>query len=353
LQATFLVKRPPLQTRTVDQRRTESERRRLEFARLLDRIRALPNVENAAVTDQLGLNLWPVSVAARSGLNRWAGSAAVSRGYFETMGIPIVRGRAFDRRDQATNAPVAIVCERLAERLWPGEEAVGQYVAEYDPSTHRVTSGWRLVIGVAREVKRPGEENLTTFSFYLPQEQSERWASAIMVRGRVTGHEVKQGVLSAVGAADVDVEINVLRTLVEATDQALYPRRLATAILALSGLLGLLLSGIGLYGVVSYSAAQRLREIGVRTALGARRQDVVRLLLTDASFALAVGTVAGMAAGLGAMRIVSSMVVGLPAVDPVTLTGVPAVVAVVVLAAGLAPARRAARTNPIDVLRGL
>lgn len=353
LQATFLVKRPPLHMRTDDERRRESERRREAFTRMLDGVRQLPNVENAAVTDQPGLNLMPVSVASRSGQNRWAGSATVSPGYFETMGIPIVRGRAFDGRDKATATPVAIVCERLAEQLWPGEEAVGQYIAEYHPKTRRVTSDWRLVIGIAGEVKRPGEEDLTTYSFFVPQEQSRGWASALMVRGRVTGQEVKQAVLSAVEAADVGVEVNVLRTLVEEIDRALYPRRLAAAILALSGFLGLLLSSMGLYGIVSYSAAQRLREIGVRTALGAGHRDVVRLLLRDGTSALAIGTVFGIGAGLGAMRIVSSMVVGLPAIDPVALAAVPILLGAVVLAAGMAPARRAARSSPIDVLRGL
>ena len=354
--ATFWLKRLPGDW-TDERRRAEGERNRAVRARLFEKVRESPAVKQAALTDMSWMGASQTSVVTRAGFglgqNHWVSSATVSYGYFETMGTPIVRGRAFDVRDTAQSTPVAIVCERLAERLWPGKDPLGQYVAEYDPAYHRGGPTWMQVVGVAREVKRPGQEERVTLTLYTPLEQSSAWATSIVVRSRATTQEVRQAVMSAIAAADVEVEISGASTVVEDIDRALYPRRLVTAILALSGLLGLLLSSVGLYGIVSYSAAQRLREIGIRAALGASRRDIVRLMLRDALLALGIGVVCGVALGYAGMRVVSSLVVGLPALDAFTLVAVPTLLSGVILAAGLAPARRAARVNPIEVLRGL
>ncbi len=342
---------------TPERRRVEGERNRAARARLLEKLRESPAVKRAALTDIFWMGDNQTSVVTRSGFglgkNHWVSSSTVSYGYFETMGTPIVRGRAFDVRDTAKSAPVAVVCERLAERLWPGQDPLGQYLAKYDLKYPGAGPTWLQVVGVAREVKRPGQEDRVTLSFYTPLEQSSAWATNIVVRGRATAEEVRQAVMSAIAAADVEVEISYAGTVVEDIDRALYPRRLATAILALSGLLGLLLSTVGLYGIVSYSAAQRVREIGIRAALGAERRDIVVLMLRDAMVALGVGVVCGVVLGYAGMRIVSSLVVGLPALDMVTLVAVPALLCAVILAACLAPARCAAQVNPVEALRGL
>ena len=354
--ATFWLKRLPGDW-TDERRRAEGERNRAVRARIFEKVRQAPAVKQAALTDVFWMSLNQTSVVTRSdfglGQNHWVSSSTVSSGYFETMGIPIVRGRAFDVRDTPTTTPVAVVCERLADQLWPGMDPIGQYLAEYDPKYPGAEPTWRQIIGVAREVKRPGQEERVTRSLYTPLEQSSAWATNIVVRGRATADEVRQAVMSAIADAEVEVEISSAATLVEDIDRALYPRRLATAILALSGLLGLLLSAVGLYGMVSYSAAQRVHEIGIRTALGAERRDIVMLMLRDAIVALGVGVVSGVVLGYAGMRIVSSLVVGLPALDMVTLVAVPALLCAVILAACLLPAHRAARVNPVEVLRGL
>jgi predicted permease len=354
--ATFWLKQLPGDW-TPERRRADDERNRAVRTRLLEKIRQAPAVRQAALTDGYWMGPSQTSVVTRSGFgvgeNRYVSSATVSSGYFEAMGVPIVRGRAFDARDTTGTTPVAIVCERLAEWLWPGKDPLGQYLAEYNPKDPRGGPTWLQVVGVAKEVKRPGQEERVVRSVYTPLEQSSHWATNIVVRGRATAEEVRQTVMSAIGAAEVEVEIAYAATLVEDIDRGLYPRRLATAILALSGLLGLLLSAVGLYGIVSYSAAQRVREIGIRTALGAERRDIVVLMLRDAMVALGVGVVCGVVLGYAGMRIVSSLVVGLPALDMVTLVTVPALLCAVILAACLLPARRAARVNPVEVLRGL
>jgi hypothetical protein len=276
----------------------------------------------------------------------------VSAGYFEAMHIPILRGRAFDAHDTATSTPVAIVCERLAQLLWPDKDPIGEYIANFTPSGGQGTPTWLLVVGVAKEVKVPGREDRWSPFFYMPLEQQARMPStSIVVRGRASSRDLLKTVTAGIVAAHPEAEIPRARTMDEEIGEVLYPRRLGAAILALSGLFGLLLSTVGLYGVVSYSAAQRMREIGIRAALGAERRDILSMLVRDALLALGIAVAGGVALGYAAVRVVSSVVVALPALDVLTLVAVPTLLAAVILAACLLPARRAARVNPVEVLR--
>jgi ABC-type antimicrobial peptide transport system permease subunit len=178
-------------------------------------------------------------------------------------------------------------------------------------------------------------------------------AASIVARGRAGTPELLKTLSTAIVAAQPDAEVPRARTMTDEIGEALYPTRLAATVLALSGLFGLLLSAVGLYGVVSYTAAQRMREIGIRTALGAERRDLLALLLRDALMALSVAIVLGVGLGLAAVRIVSSMVVALPRLDLVTLVTIPLLLSVVIIAACVRPVQRATRVNPIDVLRAL
>jgi ABC-type lipoprotein release transport system permease subunit len=209
------------------------------------------------------------------------------------------------------------------------------------------------VIGVAREVKVAGMEDRNTPFLYTPIEQEPRIpSSSVVVRGTgAAGPNLIKTIWRVVLAAHPDADMTRARTMQEEIAQVLYPRRLGAAILTVAGLFGLLLSTVGLYGVVSYSAARRMREVGVRTALGADRRDILVLLLREALFALLVGVGCGVAMGYAAVRIVSSKVVAIPALDTLTLVGVSALLSVVILSACLVPARRAARMNPVEVLR--
>ncbi len=345
-------------TMTKEQGREEETHQRTTYAQLLTKLRSLPGIEAAALATKSSWNgdRWGgSSVVTRQaygpGQNRWVSAGEVSAGYFEAMRIPILRGRAFDEHDTATSTPVAIVCERLAGVLWPGKDAVGQYIANYEPKGGG-TPTWRLVVGVAKEVKVAGREDRPTPFIYMPLDQQPRVPdTSIVVRGRGTSREVLNAVLAGIAAAHPEAEITRARTLDEEIGEVLYPRRLGAAILAVSGLFGLLLSTVGLYGVVSYSTAQRLREIGIRTALGAERGDILRLLLRDALLALGIAVACGVALGYAAVRVVSSMVVALPGLDMLTLVAIPALLSAVIVGACLLPAHRAARANPVDVLR--
>jgi putative ABC transport system permease protein len=341
---------------TPEQRRAEDARQKAEYLQLLEQVRSLPGVEVAALANKVvWTNRDNVAVvsrqSARDGLKRWVAGAQVSREYFEAMKIPIVRGRAFDITDTPSSAPVAIVSERLAGLLWPDRDALDEYIAVPDPASNAPPT-WLRIVGVAKEVMPAGGEDRPTPFIYLPIEQRPFILGAsIVVRGRANAPELLKTLPAAIAAAQPDAEVPRARTMKEEIDDALYPARLGATVLALSGLFGLLLSAVGLYGVVSYSAAQRMREIGIRSALGAERRDLVVLLLRDALLALAVAVGAGMTLGLAAVRIVSSIVLPLPRPDVVTSIAIPLLLSTVILAACLRPVQRAARVNPIDVLR--
>jgi predicted permease len=354
------VARPPRYSggMTPEQRQAENARQKAEYLQLLRQVRALPGVEVAALANKV---VWtnqdnvPVVTreSFRDGQSRWAAGAYVSDGYFETMKLPMVRGRAFDGNDNAASPPVAIVSEQLERLLWPDQDALGEYLASPDPAT-KAPPTWLRVVGIARQVTFAGQEDRPAPFLYVPiAQRPSLLAASIIARGRGNTLELLKTLPAAIVAAQRDAEIPRARTITEDIGEALYPTRLAATVLAVSGLFGLLLSVVGLYGVVSYSAAQRMREIGIRYALGAERRDLLVLLLRDAVLALAVAVVLGVGLGFAAVRIVSSMVVALPRLDAVTMIAVPLTLSAVILAACLRPVRRAARVNPIDVLRAL
>jgi hypothetical protein len=267
------------------------------------------------------------------------------------MKIPIIRGRAFGEHDIPASTPVAILSEHLAHSLWPDKDALGEYVASPD-RTKRTPPTWRRVVGIARDVKLAGDEDGARPFLYLPYGQGQFVPSgSILVRGRINAPDLLKTLPAAIVAAQRDAEVPRARTMNDEIGEALYPKRLGAAVLTVSGVFGLLLSMVGLYGVVSYSTAQRMREIGIRSALGAARHDLFTLLLRDALLALAVAVGIGVALGIAAVRIVSNVVIALPRPDIVTLIAIPLVLSTVILAACVRPVRRAAKINPIDVLR--
>ena len=344
---------------TPEQRRAEDDRRRQIYQELMENVRALPGVQHAALATMSAWNgrltmsvVTPSTLAA--GRSESVATMEVSPHYFDAAGISIVRGRGFATGDSATATRVAIVCEQLARALWGDDDPVGQYVARHVPSRPGQQPEWLLVVGVAREVRVPGLEDRPTPLFYTPVAQHPRVAPAhVIVRGASQSSVDARALSNAIMAVNAEVEVPTVSSWREDIGQALYPRRLGVAVLAGSGVFGLLLSTIGLYGVVSYVAAQRQREVGIRTALGADRTGILRLVLRDALVTLGIAVACGGVLGFLAVRAVSSAVVALPGLDAMTFVAVLALICAVMLTACLHPARRAARVNPVDVLRGL
>ena len=329
------------------------------FDRVLERISALPEVSSVALTAEaiqgVGLPEMGSTVVARSddgapGTPRGATYGYVSPGYFKTMGIPLLRGRAFDSRDMKNEARTAIVSERLASELWPGKDPIGEaFASPYSPES-RNPPRWFEVVGVARSATLPLDE-FPRPVFYVPIGSEPVMGLNILVRGSGNPAQLIARVKDAIAQADDTVLVSQARPLPDAVNAVRYSRRFSAALLGASGLAGLILAALGVFGLMSYAVAQRVGEIGVRMVLGARRRDVVRLVVADGASVVLTGIVIGFALAFAALRYVSHAVVPLPDADVVTFIVVPLVLIGSVLLACYLPARRAARVDPLVVLR--
>jgi putative ABC transport system permease protein len=285
-----------------------------------------------------------------AGQRWWVSKADVTPDYFQTLRIPILRGRAFEPADRRGAPLVAIVCETLAGWFWPGENPLGRYVAVASPDS-TLPPTWLEIVGVAKEVQPPTTTGASNPYLYVPLPQGHDYAMSIVARGEADEGETVRAIRQAMYSADPGVEITRSTTMDSAISAILYPRHMAAGILSFAGLVGLLLAAIGLYGVVSYSVTQRLREIGIRATLGARPSDLVRLILSEGAGVAIVGSVLGLGLGYGALQIASTMIPSVPGPAVVVFVAVPMLIAIVVLVACLLPARRAGRVDPIVVLR--
>jgi putative ABC transport system permease protein len=212
---------------------------------------------------------------------------------------------------------------------------------------------WHEVIGVVGDVNPVLNDARAQPTMYVSVLQHWRGnASHLVVRGVGDRSELVRQVKQAVVGADTFAEVTSVRTLEQAAGELLYPRRIAAGTLAGAGLVGLALASVGLYGVVSFSVSQRLRELGIRTTLGAGRRDIMLLVLKEGATVAVIGCAVGFALAITALRFTVGLIPGLPLVDGVAFVVVPVILAVVVLTACYLPARRAARVNPIEVLRG-
>ena len=350
------VPSPQSRFETVEERTAETTRRREILERIMARVTALPGVSSAAVTGEtiqgVGLAESGNTIIARTDYqttNRYRGVTLgfVSPDYFKTMGIPLLRGRSFDARDMASPKTTAIVSERLAGELWPGKDPIGEWLAAHEPRS-QYPPQWREVVGVVRSVSLPLDEYPRPV-YYVPHEPLA--GATFLVRGAGNPSELIAGVKQAVAQADDSAIVLQARPLADAVSAVLYPRRFGAALLGSSGLAALILAALGVFGLMSYAVAQRTGEIGVRMVLGAQRRDVIRLILSDGAGVLVAGLVIGFALAFAAIRYASHAIVPLPDTDAVTFIGVPVLLIAVVLLACYLPARRAARVDPLVVLR--
>jgi predicted permease len=331
--------------------------------RLLAHATAMPGVTAATVANRTPLTSVPLPsmsgwVARREGFrpdgpHHWVTQMDVTPGYFDTLRIPLLRGRQFDDRDHRDSPAVAIVSETLARTMWPTEDPLGQHLGGHTPDS-AFPPRWLEVVGVVGDVRLPLTDSDWSPGYYLPTEQGNLvLPSMLAARGTRPASELIKGLEAAVAAADPEALATNARLMTDGIDELLYPRRLAVMVLGLAGAIGLLLASSGLYGLISYSVAQRVREIGVRMALGADRADILTLMIREGLVVTGVGIAMGFVLTYGTIRIVSGFVVALPPMDLLTLSVVPTLLGAVVLLACYIPALRAARVDPMVVLRGL
>jgi hypothetical protein len=266
----------------------------------------------------------------------------VSPGSFRTLGVPLRAGRDFAPADAAQAPRVAIVNQLLADRLWPGQSAIGQALWAFDDAPPLT------VVGLVKTLDNPIGPPFPLL--YLPLAQSAHWGLSLDLRVRPGTPSAAALVEDAVRALDPSLPPVRVFTFASRRAEALSALRLASSVLAWLGGMALLLAAVGLSGLTGYVVAERTREVGIRKALGATRRDVLALVLGGTLRLVAVGLGAGAVLGLGAGQVVKSLVTG-SVLDPAVLLGVPLLLAATAAAAAYVPARRALALDPMQALR--
>jgi predicted permease len=270
----------------------------------------------------------------------------VSPGYFPALGISIVAGRALNEGDIEGRSPVAVINETMAKRYWPSRQAVGQIFHEGELTDPAIE-----VVGVARDVKYRMLREEPRPSFYRPVAQRRPPPGVMHVRTAGDSAQLLETLRKTLTSVDRAVPVADALTLRQQVDLNVNEERVAMTIgLALAGA-ALLLAAVGLYGAMSYAVGQRVREIGVRMALGAVPREVRRLVLGQGLRLAVGGSIAGIAIGVGFGRLIEERLYGVTPVDAISLIVSVGVLASVALVASWAPARRASRVDPVDVLR--
>ncbi|MDQ3744760.1 MAG: ABC transporter permease [Acidobacteriota bacterium] len=332
--------------------------RRAAFMRdVLERVRALPGVRGAATTTTL-----PMSGFNQSGSfrienkpvaqgqdpphgDRWM----VSDDYFQTMGVPLVRGRYFDARDNADAPPVAIIDEAMARKYWPGEDPVGQRIV-FEGTAQQPR--WREVVGIVGHVKNQGLEGESRVQYYVPYAQSANSPNLFLaVRTAGDPSTLAPAARGAIAEVDKDMPVYRVTTMERMVADSMAQRRFSMFLFGIFAAIALTLAVVGLYGVMSYAVAQRTHEIGLRMALGAQRGDILKMVVGQGLLIIAVGLAAGLLGALALTRVMSSLLYDVSATDPLTYAGIALLLASVALLASYLPARRATKVDPMVALR--
>jgi len=335
------------------------EQRRAFYDEVLRKIGELPGVESAGMITFLPLSFtgmnFNFSIEGRPAPSDielpFALYRVVSPDYFRAMGIPLQRGRFFDSRDTAGAPPVILVNRRLAEHFWPNEDPTGKRL-KIGPADS--PNAWASVAGVVGDVQQEGLNREQKFELYVPYAQERRGFVAprdLVVRTAGDPQQVAAAVRQAVWSVDKDQPVSNVRTMEQVVSTAVSRERFQTLLLALFATLALLLACVGLYGVISYAVVQRTHEIGVRIALGAKPADVLRLVIKQGMALTMIGLVFGVAIAFAVTRVMSEMLFGVTATDPLTFVGVPVVLGLIAFLACYVPARRATKVDPLVALR--
>jgi predicted permease len=273
----------------------------------------------------------------------------VSPSYFDAIGTPLLRGRDFQETDTAESVPVVVINDAMAKTFWPGEDPLGKQVGLGSTRFPLMT-----IVGIVADVKHLSLRESPAPEMYVPYTQKPYPSMLLMhvaLRSAGDAESLTRGVREALGRLDPDLPMAKVTTLKTIVDNSLAQPRFSMLLLAAFGGVALLLACIGMYGVISYSVAQRTREIGIRLALGAQPRQVLGMMLGQGARLAVVGIAIGLLAALAATRIMTSFLYGVQATDPATFAGMALLFIVVALLACYLPARRATRVDPLTALR--
>src|SRR5215203_583219 len=346
----------------------DDARRRLAFDELTRRVRSLPRVQQAALSTELPLStgwqtpfifeeLSPMAPVATPGSEPLLNAAVVSPEYFQTARIRRVAGRGFEPSDQEGRPLVVVVSETVARRFFGGRDAVGKRIKE---ASDEEEYPWLTIAGVVADVKNQGLREAERGTVYFPLAQASSSAGLpdrlkrtlwLLIRSEAPLDQLLPLLRRETAALDRNLPLANVTTLDDALDSSLAQERFSLLLFGLFAALALVLAAVGIYGVIAYSVAQRAREIGVRIALGARRADVLGMVVGQAMRLALIGIVIGAAAALAAGRFIASLLFEVRSSDPLVFAGAALMVALVALASAAMPALRAARTDPTTAIQ--
>jgi predicted permease len=333
------------------------EARRVSFyQQLWERIRRLPGVEAAGGASALpltgGIGWGSVTI---EGYNASSGQSMIqadmrsaSVGYFETMKVPLIRGRFFADQDTKESQRVVIVDENMARNYWPNADPIGKRLKFGGADSD---SPWMTVVGVVANVKHYALDTDSRVALYTPHLQGGAGSLSIAVRTTADPLGMAAAVTREARALDPNLPLYDVKTMEQWLSESLARRRFAMLMLGLFAVVAMLLAGAGIYGVMSYTVEQRIREIGIRVALGAQTRDVLRLVVRRGMSLTGIGVALGLTAAIAATRVMANLLFGVRATDPLTFVLIALLLALVALAACWIPAWRATKVDPMVALR--
>ena len=332
---------------------------RVAFYRsLLEQIRATPGVRSASAAFPLPMSADDVNTSfdvegrpMRQSERPVTTLHIIDRDYFHTLGVPLLSGREFTPQDDAKGAtPVVIISQRLAKQVFPGEDAVGRRIK---PGISSGDSGepMRVIVGVVGDVKGEGVGAPAILESYVPYAQLSFAPMSVLVRTQVPPGSMVPTLTGEVQSLDRTLPLLHVKTMDEYVDDSIVGTRFEAFLLGAFGILAFLLTAVGLYGVISYTVAQRTREMGIRLALGADRSAILAMVVKNGTLLAGAGVVIGLAAAFLLTRLMASLLFGVGPKDPITFFCVPVVLIMVAIVASYIPARRAAKVDPMVALR--
>jgi putative ABC transport system permease protein len=334
----------------------EPEKKSAFFQRVLERVRSLPGVVAAGAVSNLPLSgsNWGRSLTVEGRPVLPVGQApainhfVITPNYFRTMGIPILMGRDINEADAKDALKVTVIDEQLAREYWPNESPLGKRIRFGPPEDNEP---WHTIVGVVGEVRSESLEVVRRRSIYVPYQQISVGDMTLTVRTATNPGSMVAAVANQVKDIDPDQPVSDVRTMSEVINRSVWQPRLYAILFGVFAAVALILASVGIYGVMSYAVTQRRNEIGIRMALGAQRRDVVKLVIVQGMAPALIGVALGIGASFTVTRVLSSLLFGVSATDPMTFAAIPLLLVSVALLACYIPARRATRVDPMVALR--
>jgi putative ABC transport system permease protein len=343
---TFLLNLPP-------NRYTQPEMQTQFYRQLIERVKTLPGVDSAGVTSYLPLSgairfvyFCPEDTVCQGiGKDPLTALRQVSTGYFDTVRTPLLRGRIFNQRDVATSPPVAIVNQTIAEHYWPGKNPIGRHIANSRDMVQRE------IVGVVSDVKFNALNIASSEEMYLPLEQVPWPSTTLIVHSQGDSQALVSGVRTKIAEIDHNLPVTSTASMDSIVAASVAQPRVLSQFVGVFAGFSLLLSAIGIYGVMAFSVAARTQEMGIRMSLGAEPRDIVKLVVGQGMRLALLGVAIGIGASLALTRLISTLLFGVSTTDPLAFSLAATVLVTTALVACYLPARHATRVDPIVVLR--